>query len=182
MSIFSKVAKITIGGKVHNIDLNEQLQEMVPYLSRDFAITAVTQRFSHERSDHIPLHWHSEFQISWIYKGILEYQINDKTIHCRKDSILFINQHQFHSSKTVNDDCEILCLNFSLEFLHPKLVETYITPIIDNNRFSFELISLSPEQKNKLNNILTTLFHKTNYFALANFIIDIFNNIIEKHD
>jgi AraC-like DNA-binding protein len=176
------IAESNFGGRVHTIDLNEQLQESVPYLSKDFSITAFTQKFEYERGDYIPLHWHPEFQIIWVYEGGLAYQINDKVIPCGKDSILILNQQQFHSSKPMNGNAEVLCFNFFLEFLHPKLVENYIKPIVQDSAFSFHQISLSPDRTNKLNRILNAVGHSINYLTLANFITAIFEEIIEEYD
>lgn len=172
------------------INIDEQLQENLTYNSVGLSIIPYVIEYIHDRNDFMPLHWHNELQLSWVYEGKLEFLIDGESVIVDKNSLLFINRKKFHSSTAMNSDAKTLCINFTLDYLHPKIVTDYIEPLLDNPNFSFYVLPLNHHIESYLNSVLEeipasnqTLVHETdstNYFQIVNLINLIMEDIVLK--
>lgn len=124
------------------INRDNALQEHLLYQSVGFSIIPYIIEYDFERHDVMPIHWHNELQISWVYEGTLEFLIDGQPVQINSQDILFINGQVFHSSVALNGNAKTLCINFNLDFLHPKILEDYITPILNNTQFSYHVIPM----------------------------------------
>jgi len=161
------------------ISINEELREEVMFLSDDFPISMFTQVFKHEASDYIPLHWHNELQLTWVFEGELEYYINGDRVNISSDKIIIVNRDQMHSSKTINNNARTLCINFGLDFFHPLVLQKYISPLIANKGFSYHLLTLNPYQVRPLEKFLDWKKESIGYFSVINFLSQTFEGILD---
>lgn len=77
----------------------------------------------------VPIHWHDEIQLTWVISGSLEYRVNNKTFHLTPNTLLFVNPHQLHTSKTINQDTHSLCLNFTGSLFIDYIQTHFINPL-----------------------------------------------------
>lgn len=177
------------------ININESLKENVMYRSVGFSIIPYVIEYNFKRHDFMPLHWHEELQISWVYEGELEFLIDGNAIQMNNMEILFINRNKFHSSSAIKKDAKTLCINFNLDFLHPKIVEDYILPILKEPSFSYFKLPMNKKFSGYFNSILNEIPKQsdelvkesisTNYFYIINLINQIIEEVVyqfEKND
>jgi YesN/AraC family two-component response regulator len=176
------IAKSNQAGIEFVISMNEELQEEVMFLSDDFPISMYTQNFQHAASDYIPLHWHNELQMTWVFEGELEYYIDGDRFKLTSDKIIFVNSNQLHSSKTINRDAKTLCINFTLDFFHPLTLEKYILPLIKNHSFSYHLLKLKPYRVAHLEKFLNWKNETIGYFSVMNFLSQTFEDILDEFE
>lgn len=174
------VAQNILDGTTFEITLTEDLEEQVTYQFDDYAIALFTQTYHHLRSDYIPIHWHHALQIVWVYQGSLEYQINHEIVTISENTLLLINKKQLHSSKTINQNTNALCINFDLDFLHPKLLTAHVQPFFEDNPFASCLLPLSLEQKARLAN--WTQGHKPTPFSVIAFLTALLEHLLTHYD
>lgn len=178
----SSIAKSNQAGIEYVISINEDLQENVMILSDEFPIAMFSQSFIHEASDYIPLHWHNQLQITWVYKGALEYYISGDRIKLSSDKIIVVNSNQLHSSSTINNDAKTLCINFSLDFFHPLILNKYILPLINSSVFSYHLLNLKSHQISHLENFINWENKPIGYFSVINFLSQTFEDILDEFE
>lgn len=160
------------------VSTNENLQEELMYLSKDFPIAVYTQFYRHAASDYVPLHWHDELQVIWISEGELEYNVSGSTFRLGPDKLLLINHHQFHGSRTIDQDIRSLCINFTPDIFHPLIAQDYILPMLENASFSYFLLLLQPYQTAALERFLHWQCEPLQYFSVINFLSQIFEDIL----
>lgn len=175
----SSIAKSNQAGIEYVISMNEELHEEVMFLSDDFPISMYTQNFKFAASDYIPLHWHNELQITWVFEGELEYFINGDKFKLASDKIIFVNSNQLHSSKAISNDARTLCINFSLDFFHPLILNKYILPFIKYNSFTYHLLNLKPHRMKHLEKFLNWKNESIEYFSVMNFLSQTFEEILD---
>lgn len=173
------------------INIDDQLEEHLTYRPIGFSIIPYTIEYIYDRYDFMPLHWHNELQINWVYEGELDFLIDGKTVKIDRNHILFINRRKFHSSKAVSKDSKTLCINFDLDFLHPTIVQDYLQPVLDQDNLTFFVLPLTHQLEHYLNTVLAgipqsnkDLVRETasaNYLQIINFINLILENIVLKH-
>lgn len=174
------------------INLDETLEEHLTYHSVGFSIIPYVIEYDFERHDFMPLHWHKELQISWVYEGTLEFLIDGESVRVGKKDILFLNSNKFHSSSAIDGNAKTLCINFDLDFLHPKIIEDYIKPILENPNFIYYKLPMVGNFSKYLSSILNEIptqttdlvkeTDSTNYFQVINLINLIIEEIVLKFD
>lgn len=174
------IAQNILDGTTFEITLTEDLEEQVIYTFEDYAIALFTQTYHHLRSDYIPIHWHDALQIVWVYQGTLEYQINHEILTVSENTLLLINKRQLHSSRTINQNTNALCINFDLNFLHPKLVTAHVQPFFESNPFAYYSLPLSPKQKAKL--VDWTQGKKPTLFAVITLLTILIEHLLTHYD
>ena len=63
-------------GVQYRISTTENAQEEIWYSQNEIPIAMFTQRYQPHLGDHIPIHWHQEMQLLWVYDGTLSYRVN----------------------------------------------------------------------------------------------------------
>ncbi|KYG90578.1 hypothetical protein A0U40_06290 [[Bacillus] sp. KCTC 13219] len=180
MTSSKPIAQNIIDGTIFEIKLTEDLEEQINYHFEDYAIAIFTQDYHHLRSDYIPIHWHNALQMIWVYQGSLEYQINNKVITITENSLLLINNKQLHSSKTIDQNANVLCINFDLNFFHPKLLTAHVEPFFEKNPFAYYLLPLSLEQKVKLSEWIDS--QKPALFSVIAFLTMLIEHLLTHYD
>ncbi|MDR2277685.1 MAG: AraC family transcriptional regulator [Vagococcus sp.] len=174
------------------INIDEKNEEHFTYQSVGFSIIPYTIDYQFERNDFMPLHWHKELQISWVFEGSLEFLIDSESVEIGEKELLFINRNKLHSSTAINQDAKTLCINFDLDFLHPKIVEDYIDPVLNNSNFSYYTLPLVGTFSKYLQSLLKDISTEenqpvketksTNYFQVVTLINLIIEEIVVKFD
>lgn len=169
-----------------SINVDETFKESLNYRSSDFLIKPYIIKYIHEQKNYMPLHWHHELQINWVYEGEVEFLIDGESIIMNKNSILFINSKKFHSSSTINDDAKTLCINFDLSFLPASIINEYLEPLLNNPNFSYVSIPAIDNIARYVNEIVSKIPDESNYLEKEEYYINYFqvinciNLIIEK--
>lgn len=174
------------------INMDESLEEHILYHSVGFSIIPYIIEYDYEKHDFMPLHWHKELQISWVFEGTLEFLIDGTSVTVSENKILFINSQVFHSSSAVKKNAKTLCINFNLDFLHPKIIADYIEPILSNPTFSYYTLPMAGLFSKYLHSILNEIpaeqsnlvkeIDSTNYFQVVNLINLIIEEVVLKFD
>lgn len=173
------------------INIDEQLEEHLNYRSIGFSIIPYTIEYIYDRYDFMPLHWHNELQINWVYEGELDFLINGDSVKVDRGQILFINRKKFHSSRTISQDAKTLCINFDLDFLHPSIVQDYLQPLLEQDNLTYYTLPLTQLFENYLETVLADIPQESsdlvretesaNYLQITNFINLVLENIVLKH-
>ncbi len=158
-----------------------QLEDFL-YLSEDFPIAMYTQTYLNSALDHIPFHWHNEYQIIWVSKGELDYCVSGDTFPLNRSNLLFINRQQLHSSKPAVQDVKTLCINFHENVFHPVLWKHYISPVLENPSFTYTLLPLKPHHITRLEQFMKWNEKLQGYFSIMNFLSQLAERIVQSFD
>lgn len=82
------------------------------------------------------LHWHKEFELLVVTKGVFDFTIEDRTYLLKPGDCVFVNSNFLHSAKNIDgNSCGFFAFDFSYEFLHEDLHthfgREYIRPVLD---------------------------------------------------
>ena len=128
------------------LTVDDKLHEHVAPLSDDLPLSVYTQSYRHAAREHIPLHWHSDVQLTWVYEGALDYTVEGGSLALTPDDLLLVNAGHLHGSRTVQGDTRTLCINFASEQLFPPaLLWRYICPLLEDAAFSHAVLPLRAE-------------------------------------
>ena len=128
------------------LTVDDKLHEHVAPLSDDLPLSVYTQSYRHAAREHIPLHWHSDVQLTWVYEGALDYTVEGGSLALTPDDLLLVNAGHLHGSRTVQGDTRTLCINFASEQLFPPaLLRRYICPLLEDAAFSHAVLPLRAE-------------------------------------
>lgn len=136
------------------LNMDKDMKEIHSYNDESYSISFYNQFYNLNYNDQIPLHWHHELQLTWLIEGSLEYSINEDMITLDSDQILFINSRQFHTSRTLSKASRTYELNFMLDFFSPALIETAISPLLNNKNLDYILL---PKTANGFNEVLDAI-------------------------
>lgn len=99
--------------------------------------------------ERIPLHWHREFEISYITEGKVKFFVDDAEMVLEKGEGLFVNSGMFHGCRKLEkENGQFITAVFDASFIFGGEKENiyftkYLKPVIDNKNIRF--IKLSPE-------------------------------------
>ena len=128
------------------LTVDDKLHEHIAPLSDDLPLSVYTQSYRHAAREHIPLHWHSDVQLTWVYEGALDYTVEGGSLALAPDDLLLVNAGHLHGSQTVQGDTRTLCINFASEQLFPPaLLRRYICPLLEDAAFSHAVLPLRAE-------------------------------------
>lgn len=173
-------ASTIIGGELTTVQLDEDGQERISYFSDDFSLVFFIQEFIHNRNDYIPFHWHEQLQLLWVYEGELEYNINGQTMKVDKETLLFINNHQLHSSKTTKEDTQTLCIVFDIDFFHPIVLANFIAPVLEVPTLDYYMIRPIDNLKEKLKELVDEVDNEENIFSAMTLITQSFDCMLKE--
>lgn len=109
------------------------------------------------------LHWHNELEFLMLHKGILRFQIEDKTFTLKEGESIFIPSGLLHSAENIGTTpIAFSALVFSpallIEDLQSPAHQKYILPVLHNNlMFSIVIHTDIPWQAQLLNHLTTIL-------------------------
>ncbi|MGX7091607.1 helix-turn-helix transcriptional regulator [Hutsoniella sourekii] len=165
-------------GLEFQIHLDQDLEEAVPFIDDQFPISVITQSFSLERKDYIPLHWHNYWQLYWVKKGSLDFQVNSHRFELNSRNLLVMNSRQFHQSKVALQDTQAICIIFDINFINSYLLEQIVKPFLNKEPFTFKLLPVN----NEIERLLSSLFDGENatipYLSIASLITRSLDQVI----
>lgn len=165
--------RCTRPGDEFYLTVDEQLRERLTPLADDFPVSVYTQHYRHTAMDRVPLHWHDELQLTWVFRGALDYSVEGHPLCLADDRLVVVNRGRLHGSQTVGGDAAALCVNFSPEVFHPLLLRRYILPLLDDPAFSHAVLPLRPEWAAALRG-LCAQERQPDCFAVSNFLAQVF--------
>ena len=127
------------------LTVDDELRERIAPLSDDLPLSVYTQSYRHAAREHIPLHWHSDLQLTWVCEGALDYAVEGERMTLTRESFLLVNAGRLHGSRTVRGDAETLCVNFAPEIFPDALARRYIRPLLKSAGFSHAVLPLRAE-------------------------------------
>lgn len=175
----SRFASAIMGGELTTVQVDEDGQEKISYFSDDFSLMFFLQEFIHNRNDYIPFHWHEQLQLLWVYEGELEYNINGETIRIDKNTLLFINKYQLHSSKTIENDAKTLCINFDIDFFHPTVLMHFISPMLEVSVLDYYVIKPIDDLEAKLKDLVSRIDGSESIFSVITLVTQAFDYMLE---
>ena len=139
----------TLGEFYLTVD-NEQRERIAPIFD-DFPLAIYTQRYRYAARDHIPLHWHSELQFTWVFEGALSYTVGTEHLTLSKEHVLLVNAGRLHGSEMAQSDTKTLCINFAPEIFPVALLRRDILPLLEKPAFSYAVLPVRPQWLEILN-------------------------------
>lgn len=169
-------------GQTFIMSINSELEENLPYIAPDLPLSVYTQDFIHATSDMVPIHWHDEIQLTWIISGSLEYRVNNTSFLLTPNTLLFVNPHQLHTSKTVDQDTQSLCINFNNSLFIDYVQTHFINPLIQNPALSYAMLPLQPGQQQKLKHFTEMDDTPLHHLEVLTFIMEILEQLLPLTD
>lgn len=123
-----------------------------------------TQRYQPHLGDHIPIHWHQEMQLLWVYDGTLSYRVNGMEFPLDRSQLLFINDSILHSSHPITTEVKTLCINFRKDIFPSALWNQFLRPLTENPYCTYELINLNAQSLEKLGRFIHHVDDSTGLF------------------
>lgn len=160
------------------ISVNRKLKEETRFSSRDFPVSIYSQFYNHAAHDFVPFHWHEELQLTWAARGNLAYRVGSQSFALKQGQLLLVKSRELHSSQTVGQDVCTLCINFKPELFHPQLLKHYILPLLENDAFSFALLTLKPYELPLLKQLLSEGAEQASYFSIVNFLSRVLEEVL----
>ncbi len=100
-----------------DFDVDENFRETTVHGDESFPMAVYLQRFKLNQRGYVILHWHDEFQISYVTKGSVQFFVNGKEFLLQTGEALFIRSKCLHSAKPTEDEAEYICID-----IHPALI------------------------------------------------------------
>lgn len=98
--------------QVSKIEVDENLEEIVQYVSSDFPLVIYTDEFSLFEEGYIRWHWHKYLQISYVLHDQVCFQVNGEDIILNPKEGIIFNSNVLHQIKPYNDDCKMISIMF----------------------------------------------------------------------
>lgn len=150
------------------------------------------------------LHWHKEFEMTYVYSGSCTYKINLNSYEVLKGDIILISNEMLHSGITKNEDFEGLTIVFDTSMLRSILTDAtdikFVIPIISSLVEITPLIKNSCEDDEYIKNLFlnfinifvnrpyafeiqlkTIIYQLMSFFCTKKYIVSISKNNLEKN-
>lgn len=160
-------------GVQYRISTTENAQEEIWYSQNEIPIAMFTQRYQPHLGDHIPIHWHQEMQLLWVYDGTLSYRVNGMEFPLDRSQLLFINDSILHSSHPITTEVKTLCINFRKDIFPSALWNQFLRPLTENPYCTYELINLNAQSLEKLGRFIHHVDDSTGLFSVTTFIMEV---------
>ncbi|GCF94949.1 putative HTH-type transcriptional regulator YdeC [Enterococcus florum] len=128
------------------INIGADQQESIQYSIEHLPVALHFQRFEKTRGDELPLHWHPEWQVTWISDGELCFLINEEELILDTNHLLILPAKVFHQAKPITNRVRAICFNFLLDFLTEEIVSAYLLSV----EFASLTLKVSEEQRHLL--------------------------------
>lgn len=125
------------------LNRNNKKKELQPHGSLEFPCAGYESAHSDSILDFIPWHWHEEFEIIYIVKGIMKLQVSTETFSVHAGEIAVINVNVLHCASG-DPYCELQSFVFSPLFItgtvSSAFATNYVTPLASCPSFSCIII------------------------------------------
>lgn len=137
----------------NKLNLLSDSSERIPYNCTDSPISIRKRYLSSFLNSTITNHWHDDIEFCMIQSGKMSYNVNGDIVQLKQGEGIFINFRQFHGNFSSDDhDCEYISIVFHpmLLSINQALESTYVTPVITNDGFHYELLDQTTPWKKQL--------------------------------
>lgn len=115
--------------------LNYDLRENVYHGSSKFPVSLYTIDNETPDAQILPCHWHEDFEIIYVSRGIGHFKIDNSIYTLNKGQAIVVNSRELHSGYTTdNNSCDYNAFVFDIKFLENIIddlcTENYIKPIL----------------------------------------------------
>lgn len=127
--------------QVSKIEVDNNLQETLQYVSRDFPLVIYTDEFSLFEEGYIRWHWHKYLQISYVLQDQVCFQVNGEEIILNPQEAIIFNSNVLHQIKPHNDDCKMISIMFDDSLISRNeqslIGKKYVYTVIKSNNLNF---------------------------------------------
>lgn len=127
-------------------------------------------------------HWHDDFELTYIFDGQMDYNINGKIITLSKGNGIFVNSKQMHFGfNSKHQNCLFLCIVFKPTLLCTNSIfeKEYVKPIINNGLPFLKLNNQDPLQGEILSLLLKIKKSTHSKLAIQSILFAIWNNLYQ---
>lgn len=107
-----------------------------------------------DRNDESLSHFHGNYQIIVSLDNPIEYFVSSNTLKLEKNSAIFFNKEQIHSSRPLAAEASYLCVSFENDVYHPQIFKTLINQSLSLDTFTLKTQVLNVKLIHKLRAIL----------------------------
>lgn len=142
----------------------------------------IYDEYNPQNLNFFPMHWHKQYEINIVLKGIVEFIINNNKIILSENEAIFINSNTLHQASIISNDAEWIAIVFS-----PKLIYGYNESIIkfkNIDNFTSPGIIINDDQTIKIiKEIINNYKSNSNLkeLTIVSNLINIFINILNSN-
>lgn len=130
--------------QVSKIEVDENLEEIVQYVSSDFPLVIYTDEFSLFEEGYIRWHWHKYLQISYVLHDQVCFQVNGEDIILNPKEGIIFNSNVLHQIKPYNDDCKMISIMFDDSIISGSeqslIGKKYVDTVIKSKNLNFIIL------------------------------------------
>lgn len=161
--IIQQIITVRKGGQIMPIILDNQLREQIENEITAFPIHYFQDEFSTLPNWAGPLHWHPDFEIATVERGILDYQVGQQHIIIEAGDSIFINGNMLHSIRQLTGDTPEPMPNivFSSGVIAPEtsiIYKKYIQPIYHCDSLPFIVFRHDNSCHNRINCLVQDIY------------------------
>ena len=137
--------------------------EIIPYDEAGIPLYVQYKYLSAYLNSRALCHWHEDMEFSYVKKGRMNYYVNGKNILLRENDCIMVNARQMHYNYSVNnEECEYFGFIFHSSLLTPNknLYTKYVSPIVENSQFEYQVFNPSDETGRKVLYYLDCILEK----------------------
>lgn len=137
--------------------------EIIPYDEAGIPLYVQYKYLSAYLNSRALCHWHEDMEFSYVKKGRMNYYVNGKNILLRENDCIMVTARQMHYNYSVsNEECEYFGFIFHSSLLTPNknLYTKYVSPIVENSQFEYQVFNPSDETGRKVLYYLDCILEK----------------------
>ena len=132
-------------------------------LSTPFKTFSVEKIYTCDPMEMLRYHYHSSYELYYLYKGERYYFIKDKSYHITEGTFVLINKYDIHyTTSPAGNGFERIVLNFDDTFIEDTLYALGNTELIDCFKKNIPIIKLEKEDVAYAQSLLDTIFDEFN--------------------
>lgn len=131
-----------------NVEVMQDNSEVVHYERAGLPLYIRPGKLANYPNMQALCHWHEDIELIRILRGQMNYYINGKRILLKENDSIMVNARQMHYGYSEQrQDCDFNCILFhpSLFSNNKVLLQSYITPVLENPRLEYAYFDGSEE-------------------------------------
>lgn len=154
--------------------VNDDKKEETLHVTKNLPIAIYHRELRKERQDEIPLHWHEEFQLVWVFTGTLRYNVEGEEFQLQQNEGILINSSKMHGAVPATRSSEYICVDFSPYFINEAIYQQNIVEIQKKAGFSYAFLELNA----RCSEILSNMKNKhAQFLAVYELLISSLNDV-----
>lgn len=166
--------------QLFKIEVDDTDREIVKYKSGDFPFLIYTDEFRLFDEGYIRWHWHDDFQISYVLKDKICFQVNGEKIVLNPGEGMFFNSNVLHQIKPFDYNCSMISIMFDKSIIsgseYSLIGKKFVDTVINTNTLDFIILKRDVKWQSDI------LKHVENTYSAYNkqdyaFELEIVNNL-----